>query len=967
MIKKEGLITFVFIIGAIIIILFSINFISAKTIEVCKSGCNYSSINDAVYFANKGDIINVGPGIYYENQIYINKSLDIIGSGIDNSIIDGENSNLDSTGTIKINVDSGGVLIKGFTIKNPGSYGGEKVLLNTYSKNAGPTYEIYENKFLGNNEANEYGIYSEEGKEILKIKNNQFNNIYGNSIFLKKHGGSVEVSENIIELIKKDAISINTQDSFDITTTQRITNNSIDLSKSDGNSEASGIKIYTNNGNYLNIIILDNKISGIKKELYGILLYNDAGSDGINGLITNPIIRKNVIEGVNNIQGGKGIVIYGKTNDLEIKENKISNLDKALLIRNNFISNHFPIETIVEYNSFANNNYAIIYQGIDELYAEYNWFNDCRGPGTDINKVFGNIDYTHFLGVCIENIQDVPCSLDMENLEVRADIIGEDVNYVFISYTINGSNYNKSAIPEKENRYLGIIPSNLLKEGLNVQWRFFARDNIGNIIRGEEKSTEIALRTKLNINPSEPDGKNGWYISSPTFSLENPRAIKTYYRWDGLAYKEYTSYFSIKDAPNNANQTGGLITLRYYSETICGKEKELEYELKLDNNNPRIVNIDPKENSINYIKRPIISFDVDDIYKNSGIVKEKIIVKLDSNLINFKIEELNYQDLRVIVLLENDLSQGSHSVEVEIEDGSGRKSFKTWIFNVTTPNDYSFNVFSPLNGIYSTRNVLFNISSNEKLSKIVLINQNDKNPKDSELCKNCYEYGYTRRKTKTLNEGENNLTIKTIDSFSNIKQEERVIYIDSKKPIVHKVGPRKQTYNNGSFYIKYSEDYLQNITLYYGIEGAQVNSLSQTCEQGKNKECFFFIDLKDYWTNYIDYWFIVSDRVNQVKTEKIRIKIDTTTPELKVNLPLAQTYSDSRIQFNISSNELVTIEYKDLLAKNPNVKRLCSNCNDYGKKTKKTELFSKGEHKIEIRIYDKAFNSITKEVSFNIL
>ncbi|MEW5803119.1 MAG: right-handed parallel beta-helix repeat-containing protein [bacterium] len=52
----------------------------ANVITVQKSGGNYTTIQAAINAASPGDIIKVGPGVYYEN-IIINKRVELIGSG----------------------------------------------------------------------------------------------------------------------------------------------------------------------------------------------------------------------------------------------------------------------------------------------------------------------------------------------------------------------------------------------------------------------------------------------------------------------------------------------------------------------------------------------------------------------------------------------------------------------------------------------------------------------------------------------------------------------------------------------------------------------------------------------------------------------------------------------------------------------------------------------------------------------
>ena len=53
----------------------------AATLDVCLSGCSYSSISSAVTAAAAGDTITIGPGTYSVLQVVISKPLTIIGAG----------------------------------------------------------------------------------------------------------------------------------------------------------------------------------------------------------------------------------------------------------------------------------------------------------------------------------------------------------------------------------------------------------------------------------------------------------------------------------------------------------------------------------------------------------------------------------------------------------------------------------------------------------------------------------------------------------------------------------------------------------------------------------------------------------------------------------------------------------------------------------------------------------------------
>ena len=70
------------------LLLFSITFLYAKKIEVCKN-CEISTIKNALELAENGDEIFIRKGIYKENDIEVDKAVTILGE--EGTVIDGDN------------------------------------------------------------------------------------------------------------------------------------------------------------------------------------------------------------------------------------------------------------------------------------------------------------------------------------------------------------------------------------------------------------------------------------------------------------------------------------------------------------------------------------------------------------------------------------------------------------------------------------------------------------------------------------------------------------------------------------------------------------------------------------------------------------------------------------------------------------------------------------------------------------
>ncbi|MEM2780378.1 MAG: NosD domain-containing protein [Candidatus Bathyarchaeia archaeon] len=153
----------------------------------------FLSIQEAINRANNGDTIYVPPGIYFEN-IVINKSVSLIGSNPEDTVIDG--SGLNSVIFVIANASE----ISGFTIRN-GFYG---VYVDGCS-----FINISSNKI----ENNSYGVYLDKSNfnkicknKITKnnvpifLRNSQHNDILNNILF-HNYGQAVSLNysnENII-------------------------------------------------------------------------------------------------------------------------------------------------------------------------------------------------------------------------------------------------------------------------------------------------------------------------------------------------------------------------------------------------------------------------------------------------------------------------------------------------------------------------------------------------------------------------------------------------------------------------------------------------------------------------------------------------------------------------------------------------------------------------------------------------
>jgi hypothetical protein len=211
--KKKNKIIFVIIV--ISMFLFSISFVSAKTIDIDEYS-NYGNnltpneeIQNIIDSSDEGDIINF-KGKHYSNlTIIINKKLNIQSSV--NTKIENSNPNNTLNTIFLINSSAFGTKFAGFNLKNDYGTG---IIINNY-KNSNSSLKIFNNEFNSFKESsillinsinidiyeNSFenstnGIYIEYCQKIL-IKNNTFYNNRNAGIYFNKTVGNISINWNI--------------------------------------------------------------------------------------------------------------------------------------------------------------------------------------------------------------------------------------------------------------------------------------------------------------------------------------------------------------------------------------------------------------------------------------------------------------------------------------------------------------------------------------------------------------------------------------------------------------------------------------------------------------------------------------------------------------------------------------------------------------------------------------------------
>jgi uncharacterized repeat protein (TIGR02543 family) len=375
----------------------------------------YPTITAAIVAASPGDTILVGPGTYNE-EVVIDKAVNVLGSGAGSTFINGTGVVLASAGLVKI-AAPGNVTFDGFTVENaPLDPNLNRFAIFSESSTSGVRYTISNNEIIGTGDTNpndfEVGFYSQNDQANVVFKYNNVTDMGGNNIVFEVHTGTTEISYNNLEAgvgLAADSVFFMTYDGNDVNALQNISYNTFNMgtgSVFDYDHRSSAISICTpgaaygvGDAQFTNVVIQGNYIYNLQSYRRGIGFWNGGGSGG--GII-GPYVEDNTVTGAGATEsygidfeatGSSSIAATNAT----VMDDTISNTADGIYLRTDGCAPGAQIY----FNNIVGNTVGLNNTiGSSAVDARYNWWGDPTGPYNPTsnpsgqgNPVTGNVTF----------------------------------------------------------------------------------------------------------------------------------------------------------------------------------------------------------------------------------------------------------------------------------------------------------------------------------------------------------------------------------------------------------------------------------------------------------------------------------------------------------------------------------------------------------------------------------------------
>ena len=317
----------------------------------------------------------------------------------------------------------------------------------------------------------------------------------------------------------------------------------------------------------------------------------------------------------------------------------------------------------------------------------------------------------------------------------------------------------------------------------------------------------------------------------------------------------------------------------------------------------------------------------------------------------------------------------SCSTSVDLSDYNGQDiSYWFVLTDIANQNDTSKEVDTAVDStkpvidslLYETngRSVLLKINYTEaNLDSINYLDLLDSRAREKTLCRD-FGSNYCEKKI-SLADGPHMLNISIKDEAGNIVTQILDFFTDSKNPKISKTLPRGG-FANGQFGVEFIEANPDSLVLKYGNTGTGFRTdhlnLGLDCISERNKEiCGTSVNLADYDSQEIFYWFELTDKIGNVASSKpVDVDVDTTLPVLN-SLTTELDGRTAQLSLEIIEANFEEASYINNADRTPRSRRLCSSLKT-GNLCEGRIRLKEGTNSIDITILDEAGNSIPANI-----
>jgi hypothetical protein len=336
--------------------------------------------------AASGDRILVCAGTYSQPQLLITKSVDLIGAGPGQSIIDGQNATgLPLAGLIRpTDAVNGDLLVQGFTVQNAGQVGtsptASHIAVIPKGDDLGKTQDYNDLEIIGRGTGGrDYGIDLDNPDPDVIFRNSSVIGTDFNPVLIERADGAVTIRNNEIAAQNPSTGIFTMVHSSDGTVNPiRISGNRIDAKGGGGMAVQSTLSTLAP-GTINSVSIHDNTVTNVGT--VGLSVTNpDPNANGLAGDLSNVDIHANRFAPTT-AGNGTGVRVSGRVRNVAIDGNTITDFGTGVLI-DKFSSGHSPIGVSAHSNRIAGNATAgLTSNAAEPVEATDNWWGCNEGPG----------------------------------------------------------------------------------------------------------------------------------------------------------------------------------------------------------------------------------------------------------------------------------------------------------------------------------------------------------------------------------------------------------------------------------------------------------------------------------------------------------------------------------------------------------------------------------------------------------